>query len=99
MRPLVFRPNEMETIYLEENSINWSEYCHKNIERDMKNHKYAASEKFQMPSMMVIIGVLLLLLAISNMFTTYLIFACYGLSIFSISFGVFSVIGVIKRNV
>lgn len=97
MRPLLFNANDEESAYLEDNKISWSEYCHSNLKRDMNNQKYADSEKYQMPFVMIVIGLLILLIAVSNIFNPYIAVVCFGMSLFSISFGIFSFIGVLKN--
>lgn len=98
MRPLVFRPTESESIYIDDNKIGWSNYCHSNLSRDMKNQKYYALSKFEMPLVMILIGTLILLIGISNVFSPYVVIACYIFSIASISFGIFSFIGGLKHG-
>jgi hypothetical protein len=98
MRPLVFKPSDIEALFLEDNKISWSEYCHDNLRRDMGNQKYANTDKLQMPIVMMLVGLLILLIAISNLFNSYILLTCYGMSIFSLSFGIFSFIGGLKRG-
>jgi len=97
MRVLIFKPDDQESAYLEENKISWSEYCHENLARSMNNQKYVNAEKYQMPMIMVLVGLLILLIAISNIPNPYVLVACFCMSLFSISFGIFSFIGVLKN--
>ena len=98
MRPLVFRPNDQEAIFLEDNNINWSEWCHKHLARDISNKKFEIADRFQMPFLMIMLGILILFIGISNIFIPLILVMCYILSLFSISFGIFSLVGGLKHG-
>lgn len=97
---LSFKPNNEERIYLEDNKINWTEYSHRNLEKDIRNHKFIRFDKFQMPFTMILIGLLVLLISVSNLLDVnkYIIVFCYSVSAFAVSFGIFSIVGVLKNG-
>lgn len=93
-----FRPNEQENIFLEDNKINFTDWCHKHFEKDMRNHKYVSLEKLQMPFVMIIMGLLLVLIGISNVFNTLVLMLCFAFSIFTFTFGFFTIMGIFKNG-
>lgn len=98
MRPLVFKPSESESIYIEDKQIKWSEYCHNNLAKDMKNKKFVPFEKVTMPLMLVMVGLLIWLIGISNIFNPIILIVCNIASMLSVSLGIFSVIGGLKNG-
>jgi tRNA(Ile)-lysidine synthase TilS/MesJ len=99
MRPLLFNANDEESAYLEENKISWSEYCHENLARSMNNQKYINAEKYQVPFVITLVGVLVILLGYSTFFSFYLgtIF-CFISGVFCFVFGIFSLMGSYKNG-
>jgi len=97
MRTFIFRASDEETDYIDKNG-GITAYLRNRLEKDMNNKKYETTEKIQLPFMMILIGLFLLIIGVSNVFNEYILLFSYGMSIFSISFGIFSIIGVVKRN-
>jgi len=97
MRTFIFRASDEETDYIDKNG-GITAYLRNRLEKDMNNKKYETVEKIQLPFMMILIGLFLLIIGVSNVFNEYILLFSYGMSIFSISFGIFSMIGVVKRN-
>ena len=98
MHPLTFKPNDQERIFIEDNNIKWSEWCHQHLARDMKNHKYVQINKFQNPFLIILIGFLFLIIGLSNILNPFILLVCYMFSLFAVSFGVFSIVGVLKNE-
>lgn len=98
MRPKSFKPNDKEKIFLDDNQINFTEWCHQHLEKDMSNHKFVSMEKLQMPIVMILIGILLVLIGVSNIFNSLILILCFAFSIFTFAFGFFNIIGVLKNG-
>jgi len=94
---LLFKPTDEEGYYLEKNKISWSDYCHRNLSRDIKNQKYFFLEKIQMQLVLIVMSLLIFLIGVSNIFNQLIVISCYICSIFLFSFSIFSIIGEYKK--
>jgi hypothetical protein len=99
MNPLTFKPNDQEAIWLEDNKVSWSEFCHASLTKAMKNHKFIVMEKMQLPLFTILLGILFFVIAaVSTIASSYVVVSLTVMSIFIVSFGIFSMVGVIKKN-
>ena len=94
---LSFKPNNQEEIYIEDNKIEWSKWCHSHLTKDMNNQKYVNLDEYLMPTMMILFGTLILFIGIVGFQNIVLMVMCFLLSMFAISFGIFATIGRYKN--
>jgi len=69
MRIYTFNANEEEIKILEKNNINWSKFCHENIEKLMKKNKINITQQINIFLLSTMVIVLITIISLLNINT------------------------------
>jgi len=96
MKPLSFQPNEEEAEYIYEHISSWSQYCHKNLKRDMGNTRFNKFNRIALYLLLVCIGLVVSFLGMIVIAPSGIIVGMYIIGGVLVVFGSFSIVGVYR---